>query len=245
MRFAVASDTHNEFYFGREEIPRLPKTDAEVLILAGDIQTVKSHDVDWWRDISEGYEEVLYIPGNHEYYRSYFNEYPVLEFPDNVHFLGYRTNNALISCMGHSVLLGTMWSDISDPHADAVTKQLMNDYRYIKYSRERWWFNPSDTTKEYMAFIEAVDRYRGMLDAVITHHAPSYQSIHPNFKGPNVLNSAYYSNVDVTGIPLWIHGHTHHPVDYMQEGCRIVSNPAGYPGEIAGDFNMKVVQVGR
>jgi predicted phosphodiesterase len=37
-------------------------------------------------------------------------------------------------------------------------------------------------------------------------------------------------------IKYWVHGHTHTPFDYMIEGCRVICNPCGYPGQDTG-FN--------
>lgn len=45
---------------------------------------------------------------------------------------------------------------------------------------------------------------------------------------------AYASNLDElvasSGAALWIHGHTHFPVDYRIGKTRVVSNPRGYVG---------------
>lgn len=247
MRFALASDTHNEFY-GIGNIPALPKTNADYLILAGDIQTVKSHDNDWWDSTCKGYKTVFYIPGNHEYYGSYFSEYPAAYFPKNVVVAGFGNQNSLFTHIGASllvddgvsILLGTMWSDLSDPQANSYAKDMMNDYRNIKYSRDRYWFNPDDTTMEYQKFMRTLNKVKP--DVVITHHAPSIQSLNPAYSMYKDLNKAYYSDTDMTGVKLWMHGHTHYPVDYTQDGCRVVSNPMGYPGEIDG-FTMKVFEV--
>lgn len=41
----------------------------------------------------------------------------------------------------------------------------------------------------------------------------------------------------------WIFGHTHHAVDTEISGCRLVSNPKGYPGERTGfvpDFVLAI-----
>lgn len=239
MQFALASDTHNEFY-GIGNIPDLPKTTAEYLVLAGDIETTKSHDNDWWDRTCAGYKNVFYIPGNHEYYGTYFSDYPIMYYPDNVIPCGFHQNSALVHIDGVNILLGTMWSDLSDPMAEIYAKDQMNDYRKVKYSRDRYWFNPADTTDQYQKFIATLKNVKP--DVVITHHAPSAQSLNPRYAMYRDLNKAYYSPVDMSGVKLWMHGHTHYPVDYIQDDCRVVSNPAGYPGEIPG-FSMKVYQI--
>lgn len=70
---------------------------------------------------------------------------------------------------------------------------------------------------------------------VVTHHAPSFQSIAPMYRQDS-LTPAFASNLDyLMGEPicLWIHGHVHHSNDYEINGTRIVSNPRGY--QLKGD----------
>lgn len=75
---------------------------------------------------------------------------------------------------------------------------------------------------------------------VLTHHAPSWASLHPHFRAGD-LAGAYASRLDETtrfaaqsGVRLWVHGHTHHAVDYVQDDLRTLSNPFGYPSEGTG-----------
>jgi hypothetical protein len=103
---------------------------------------------------------------------------------------------------------------------------------------------------------------------VVSHHAPSRLSLgaahnedsenvkHWNMamgssskrgstyiKNISHLDASYASNWDALmgdSISLWLHGHTHHAVDYPIKGTRIVSNPRGYPGESTG-FNADLL----
>lgn len=47
--------------------------------------------------------------------------------------------------------------------------------------------------------------------------------------------AAYASDLEQTmmefGPDLWVHGHTHHAVDYHVGATRVVSNPRGYARE--------------
>ena len=66
---------------------------------------------------------------------------------------------------------------------------------------------------------------------MITHHAPSRQSIHPRY-ADSLLNACFVSDAEhlVSGerAQLWIHGHTHDSFDYVVHGTRVVCNPRGY-----------------
>ena len=76
---------------------------------------------------------------------------------------------------------------------------------------------------------------------VLTHHAPSYQSIISKYKS-SPLNGGFASDLEYlmfrfSSIKLWAHGHTHGENDYMIEDCRIVSHPKGYWGELEEGLN--------
>jgi hypothetical protein len=66
---------------------------------------------------------------------------------------------------------------------------------------------------------------------VITHHAPSRQSIHPRYVD-SLLNACFVSDAEyllgADRAQLWIHGHTHDSFDYTCNGTRVVCNPRGY-----------------
>jgi hypothetical protein len=66
---------------------------------------------------------------------------------------------------------------------------------------------------------------------VITHHAPSRNSIHPRF-ADSLINACFVSDaerlIDGSRACLWIHGHTHDSFDYVVNGTRVLCNPRGY-----------------
>lgn len=66
---------------------------------------------------------------------------------------------------------------------------------------------------------------------VVTHHYPSPRSTDPQFEElPE--SAAFGSDLPpefFAPASLWIHGHTHTSFDYVEQGCRVVCNPRGYP----------------
>ena len=85
-----------------------------------------------------------------------------------------------------------------------------------------------------------------MPTVIVTHHAPSLRSISPVFD-QDLLNAAFASALDemvaASEVPLWVHGHTHHCVDYRIGNTRVVSNQRGYPQEAVPGFNPRLVLV--
>jgi hypothetical protein len=59
------------------------------------------------------------------------------------------------------------------------------------------------------------------------------------------LNPAFALDLDSlieqSGVPLWIHGHTHYNVDYVLGSTRVLSNQRGYPDQLCGGFDPSLV----
>jgi hypothetical protein len=78
---------------------------------------------------------------------------------------------------------------------------------------------------------------------VLTHHAPSYQSVHPKYRNSGIANGAYVSDLDDlildhTSIKYWSHGHTHSSFRYKINECEVICNPRGYFGHNTSDLNL-------
>ena len=69
---------------------------------------------------------------------------------------------------------------------------------------------------------------------IVTHHLPTYKSVAPEYID-HPLNPCFASNADslieTLHPTLWIHGHTHSPIDLSINKTRILCNPRGYDTE--------------
>ena len=113
---------------------------------------------------------------------------------------------------------------------------MMTDYKMIKANIGGQWrkLKPVDTcllhqtSKQWLAK-EMFNRSSPVV--VVTHHAPSKQSIEAQQR-ESVLSAAYASNLDEfieTYQPnLWVHGHMHNSSDYKLGKTRVLCNPRGY-----------------
>ena len=145
---------------------------------------------------------------------------------------------------GVRFLGATLWTDFSlfgvERRAAAMMLcgEQMNDYRSIRVSPHFRKLRPRDTAVMHLQAQGWLERQlsepaTGMPTVVVTHTGLSVRSQPPQYP-LTLLAAAYLSNLEcVMGgdkMALWVHGHTHHCIDYTIAGTRVVSNQRGYLG---------------
>ena len=129
----------------------------------------------------------------------------------------------------------------------------MNDHRLIQWleNGEKRLFTPKDAqvlNAETDAFLrETLKKPFDGKRVIITHHAPSIQSIPPEYRSHN-LCGAFASNYETlmnTHKPnAWIHGHLHQNFSYKIGDTQVVCNPRGYEDhELNTDFNPNAMLI--
>lgn len=240
MRIQILSDLHIEFH------PfELTPTGADVIVLAGDIN-VGAAGVEWAIENIHG-AQVVYVPGNHEYYR--------YAFPDLVTLMKSKTRGTHVhvlendAVMIHGVrFLGcTLWTDFmlngNPTLARFDAERALADYHAIRITAPHRKLKATDTTaahEQSRAWLQRELADRDLPTVVVTHHAPATGSIADQYK-TNPLNPAFISDLDDlvahSGARCWIHGHTHARFDYTLGDTRVVCNPRGYPNEQGVGFD--------
>lgn len=258
MKIRLLSDFHAEFFtenFGKvrkhlEEtaLPPMPDDKDTILVLAGDICTAERKFLltDMLEYFSERFLHVIYIPGNHEYYNSDFDVARetlrnLCGAHANIHFEGER-----FTLEGRGFYAGTLWTDFDQesPTTMYLASRFMNDYRRIYLGKGL--LRPEMVLNMHKGELLLMRNLMEHGDIVITHHAPSFKSIHPDYIG-NELNGAYASNLENFILDhkpaLWLHGHVHHHHDYLIGTTRVVCNPHGYPREKTGYKNDLLIEI--
>jgi predicted phosphodiesterase len=246
MRLQILSDLHLEFG-GPGSIPR---TDADAVILAGDVHLGR----EGWRWARKQFprQPVIYILGNHEFYRH--------SLPGLTELLRNETDGSHICLLendsveinGYTFLGCTLWTDFqltgSPVAAMRFAEEGMSDYHVIRFNPEHRLLSPRDTVRLHLQSVSWLrnalakcDRARSV---VITHHAPSARSEPPSHAN-SPLKSAFGSDLDSlieeSGVPLWIHGHTHYNVDFKAGTTRVFTNQRGYPDQLCAGFDPALV----
>jgi predicted phosphodiesterase len=216
------------------------------------------------------FTRIIFVPGNHEAYgiawetvgerlRYAFPEAMVLDNSsvvlDGVRFIGST--------------LWSDFKDGDADHARDCLKH-MNDFNFIRTGKRMDdtgapaaivpldVFDAHQESKAYIA--REIDASTDPC-VVITHHAPSMRSAWTpaspmTSNGQTLADGERLSSVDISGAfcsamddfiasrfmtVLWVHGHTHRPVDYVIGGTRVISNPRGYSSEAsARDFSTEL-----
>lgn len=277
-KFRYASDLHLEFAYDdpkflKQKDPQAVKDQAfaeyadilfpameddshTTLLLAGDIcENWRAHTRygGFFKRLSDRFSEVIWIPGNHEYYGHKFSDYHdarvainmATEYSNVFYWNRNRTSYSSGSSTIHLVV-STLWSDCDkgNPLTTFAVSQGLNDYRHITFADvendlyRKLRVNDTITAhiqdRDYI--IRSVNNIKAgdpsSIVVVMTHHAPSFESI-PDRYASDVLSNAYASHINFNlfeaGQPdVWIHGHIHDTVDYTIGDTQVVSNPFGY-----------------
>ncbi len=230
MKAQLISDLHSCFY--PNPMPMLESLefvpDLDVLLLPGDIVVPAVQGPEKVRKVldflSRRAKHVLFVTGNHEYYRGTFDStHAVLSnnLPQNFQWL----YNSVTTINERRFFGGTMWF-CDAPHNRMYEDQL-NDFVVIK-GFKKWVY------EENRKFDDAARRLVTDETIVLTHHVPSYGVVSPVFQGDSLNRFFVCEMTDLilsAKPPLWVYGHTHLPADNRIGETRVVCNPYGYPQE--------------
>ena len=254
MRVRVISDLHLETCEYNHGVPDLGE--GEILILGGDILCARHFKKDgplkkvyndFLQRCVKNFDWVLYINGNHEAFGyNYEGTWDVLKehLPKEIHLL----ENDFVKIKDWVFLGATLWTDFRNENALEMMEsgRYMNDYKTIRIGSNYRKLNPDDTLgfhkKSKQFLLDTLPKFENQKVWVLTHHSPSYQSIHPKYKTSS-CNSAFCSDLDDLilshpQIKYFSPGHIHESMDYMIGNCRVICNPRGYfPTEINPNFN--------
>lgn len=268
MKIAYCSDLHLEFGGRDFEFP-----EADVIILAGDILLIDDIRDAWdftikginarnfLREVSVAYKNVIFIPGNHEFYSGNIDtsckkmtDYLMSEGIKNVTF-GPKIS---VHIAGVSFICATLWTDLKRSDPLVMSASNMSDYDDIMVldndtrSGGRY-LRPKDTVaihNDHKRFIADSLLYASDRVVIVTHHAPNLLS---SEEEKPTLSDYYYCCTDMDDLILdnpsikyWVHGHLHTRKTYNVGDTVVISNCRGYFGHehsAVKSFKIKVVEI--
>lgn len=230
MQIQIISDIHCEFHqdLGAELIRKMPVL-ADTLVLAGDLlpMTAFSSAAMVFDRLCKKFRDVIYVPGNHEYYKTSPAKADAVIRKCSEKFSGLHVLNPGTVTIGGVRFVGAaLWFPLSK--GDERYYYAMSDFVVIK-GFVPWVYKTHAEHLKYLSETVASG------DVVVTHHLPHPACVPMRYRS-SPLNRFFVAHdaaelVEKAGAKLWIHGHTHDLVDCVVGETRIVCNPHGYPHE--------------
>lgn len=248
---------HSDLHFGvnrRKQPTPVKKEDLDpgfnVLILAGDVLDHGYIGFTQLEEWIEPFDQVFYIPGNHEYYQHNTLDNDMSIYTSEIKNI-IKANDSLSKIifddmitleLDENIIIGTtLWTDLSDCDYFKLMhlRHSMSDLNIIYVNGKRFltdhWQDLHNKQLQYLDLQYSKYKDSGKKIIIVTHHAPSFQSVHQAFK-TSTINVGFVSNLDQfildrPNIHTWIHGHTHSSHDYYIGNTNILCNPHGYSGE--------------
>jgi len=234
MRIALISDIH--LSVGHMA---LPEPAADVLVIAGDVGR-PGRAMEW---ACASRLPTIYVAGNHEFYGSDIaGTYEALRRhagESAVHVL----ERSEWQYQGVRFLGCTLWSDYrlfasveSRERGLAEATRFVRDFSAIRVAADfDGFFTPALSQllfAQSVAWLEdCFARPHLGPTVVVTHFAPTPQSISPRFRD-SPINASFVSDLTEKILrwrpALWLHGHTHDSFDYRVGATRVVCNARGY-----------------
>lgn len=245
MKLQIMSDLHLD-HPGNQGPPPLA-AGADMVVVAGDTCQGLVKAIEHLRRAYPAPTEVVMVAGNHELwskklsFEEHFEEGHRAADLHDVHLL----ENS-VRVVGNLRLLGcTLWTDyelFGSPMREAAMRaaaETMLDHRHIKWSRDPWArFRPAEARilhHQSRVFLEReLEKPHAGPTVCVCHHAVTLDAVAPEHRR-SIVTAAYASKmlpmIDRYQPDAVITGHTHYGMDIKRGRTRLVSNPAGYPGE--------------
>lgn len=258
----LSSDLHIEAFYGTpvEKLINhfLPADDRDaesVLVLAGDVSSKPDQVADFIAALEDRFIRVIYVFGNHEFYKHVYNDLPDKIFEQfalrgihNTKCPGSGVSSYIVD--GVKVIAGTLWGECSTrPDYNTDIAMMINDFKLItvrEYDNDQHYMTPAYMRRisgEHKTLIRN-ELAQATEDKVIvvTHHLPTYEAVSLRFRSSTV-NGAFVNPLDDIWAPnespnMFLFGHTHDKQEFVKDGILFKANPAGYRGEWDSPYNQ-------
>lgn len=237
----------------------IKKSVAKYLIIAGDVSDNIVHSLDYINKLSNNYEKVLFVDGNHES----VHKYPVLHNTEYIYEKVKQLNNDKIVYLpkkhfriDKNIFIGCCgWWDYCDKNENKIEENLSYFDNWIPHfnkNNNRQFINSvieksEDEFDELKRQVEIYEKDHFIDNIIIvTHTVPhlyyckySDSSTEHNTKFKEFFNKTKYKKIS-----NWIFGHLHDQFENEIDGIKLVANPRGRPEDYDRDFyNFKTIKI--
>ena len=245
-----------------DSVYKFNKTNNRILVIAGDISDEIDLSVNYLNEVSEYYERVLFVDGNHEHVSVFPNLLSTEEIKNKIEKLN---NDKIVYLsdkhykLGKTVFIGySGWWDYDNNKDESINNSLNYFDGWIKELSEsqensRMFIkNVTEKSREqHNLFLEHLNFYESCDDVdnviIITHTVPLEQfalSSKGNIDTACQLQSFSKNLVDgrYKKLSKWIFGHTHNQFDKVINGVNFIAHPRGRPEDFnRRDYELKMI----
>lgn len=259
MKIRLLSDLHHEFKkSGQEIMDYFEYKGEDVLVLAGDIAVGFDATLLIIKKFkAAGFPNIIYIPGNHEYYGGNIETFDSLMEKESKYNGGFYFLNPNHVTINDVVFIGgALWTDFGgDPLAELQASDYVSDFKLIRKSKDNRFYTEDAIDLKYYHFdyIKKIyELYPNKKKVVVSHFLPSYHCVDHKYRNSrDELLNKYFANTNMDDFiahmqdSIWLHGHTHDSVDKYIGDTRVICNPYGYHNNsINKSFDpFKVIEV--
>ncbi|MDX2414287.1 MAG: metallophosphoesterase [Bacteroidales bacterium] len=237
MKIQFCSDLHLEFPENQYFLEKNPvRPEGDILIMCGDILPLrfknKSRYASFFDKLSQGFETVYWVPGNHEFYYSDIAAYNFEmheAFRENI----FIVNNLALTNKDVRFIFSTLWTNI-DIYRASIIEQRLSDFKAINYGGDLLKSDQYNSlhTRCLDFLVSELEDTDYKTTIVATHHVPTYRSYPERFKN-DILNPAFAVDLDSmienSDIDSWLYGHHHYnPDEFSIASTRMRCNQLGY-----------------
>ena len=267
IKMEVCSDLHidqwsnkytNKYPCGEKKLIsfEFKKTNSEYLIVAGDISDTLNTSLNYLDKISEHYEKILFVDGNHEHVNIYPKLYSTKYINSLVEFnnkLVYLANKPYI--IDQTVFIGCCgWWDYNNSDKTSIEKcsNYFDEWipHFTKNDNDNFVNNVIEQSKkEYNYLNKNLEKFNNDPNikniVIITHTLPTQEFFDKDkdkIELATEYNSKFENLLKYDKISHWIFGHTHtewQKINNIEFICNPRGRPEDYDREI---YNLKKLE---
>ena len=167
----------------------------------------------------------MFVLGNHDFYGEHLDELPRELIAAGAPLL---TANRPLEFGGYTFVGGTLFSNFRLPWVNK--KQFRENLALARRNIADFSTSPQ-AKRRFDAQLNFIEHFRHRARTIVLTHFPPHPACTAPQYADSPLNPYFINQIDVAGFDCWIAGHTHQAVDTVQDGCRLIINPLGYPNE--------------
>ncbi len=206
----------------------------DILILAGDVvpfSQMHEHK-DFFDDISDKFEHIYWLPGNHEYYYSDIADRNG-SFKESIWKNITLLNNSQVELPHVSLIFSTLWTKISDLKEDIIGNRLSDFFVINNGDHKLTVAEYNRMHDEGLQFLKnAITYSQEKKTVVITHHVPTFVNYPLRFADSPINEAVAVELEEMISVyqpQYWLYGHSHvNTPAFIVGKTQLVTNQLGY-----------------